>query len=214
MENESDDNFDTESTKDRGNEFIPDDKGCERGTDTVPQVEQSTLDHKTCIEKKREVCVPASDSVCADPDRSLESECESDSESESSWPKPPNHIRDPFVDRPAQVKDTMTRLSKRTQRYRSTASSRIDGMTVGDIRYCFQQLRNAGDDLSSDMILYNGRSAGAFALAYLTETSNAMRKRRKLKKTEEEEQQATKIVKVIPAKESTNQHESSNILTF
>jgi hypothetical protein len=64
------------------------------------------------------------------------------------------------------------------------------------------------------MILYNGRSAGAFALAYLTETSNAMRKRRKLKKTEEEEQQATKIVKVIPAKESTKQHESSNVLTF
>jgi len=206
MENESDDNFETESTDDRGDEFIPDDEGCERGTDTVPQVEQSTLDHKTCIEKKMEEHVPASDSVSA--------ECESDSESESSWPKPPNHIRDPFVDRPAQVKDTMTRLSKRTQRYRSTASSRIDGMTVGDIRYCFQQLRNAGDDLSSDMILYNGKSAGAFALAYLTETSNAMRKRRKLKKTEEEESQATKIRTPVPAKESVKQNESSNVLTF
>ncbi|CAM9638314.1 unnamed protein product, partial [Phaeothamnion confervicola] len=89
------------------------------------------------------------------------------------------HVRDPFVDRPLPIKDNMIKQSKRTQRYRSTACSRIDGMTVGDIRYCFQQLRNAGDELSSDMILYNGKSAGSFALAYLTETSNAMRKRRK-----------------------------------
>jgi hypothetical protein len=64
------------------------------------------------------------------------------------------------------------------------------------------------------MILYNGRSAGAFALAYLTETSNAMRKRRKLKKTEEEESQATKIRTPVPAKESVKQNESSNVLTF
>jgi len=213
MENESDDNFETESMEDRGDEFIPDDEGCESGAQPTCQVEQST------IEKKPEVCASvsaASDSVSADPDPdpSLASECEYESESESSWPKPPNHIRDPFVDRPAQVKDTMTRLSKRTQRYRSTASSRIDGMTVGDIRYCFQQLRNAGDDLSSDMILYNGRSAGAFALAYLTETSNAMRKRRKLKKTEEEESQSTRIRTPAPSKEPVKQNESSNVLTF
>ena len=52
-------------------------------------------------------------------------------------------------------------------------------MTVGDIRYCFQQLRNAGDNLSSEMILYNGQCAGEFALQYLQETSSATKKRRK-----------------------------------
>jgi hypothetical protein len=90
-------------------------------------------------------------------------------------------IRDPFCDRPYSVRQNLCRQSKRTQRYRSTASSRITSMTVGDIRYCFQQLRNAGDTLTSDLILYNGQTAGAFALAYLTETSNAMRRRRKKK---------------------------------
>jgi hypothetical protein len=92
-------------------------------------------------------------------------------------------LKDPFVDRPPDVKRLMSKQSKRTQRYRSTASSRICGMTVGDIRFCFQQLRNAGDNLTSDMILYNGQTAGSFALAYLTETSNAMRKRRTRKRS-------------------------------
>ena len=90
-----------------------------------------------------------------------------------------NPIRCPFADTTSSVRQTTTRQSKRTQRYRSTAQSRLGDMTVGDIRYCFQQLRNAGDDLSPEMILYNGQCAGEFALKYLTETSNAMRKRRK-----------------------------------
>ena len=52
-------------------------------------------------------------------------------------------------------------------------------MTVGDIRYCFAQLRNAGDSLRSDFVLYTGQVAGEFALSYLIETSNSMRKRRR-----------------------------------
>lgn len=88
-------------------------------------------------------------------------------------------IRDPFSDRPQEVKRVMMRQTKRTQRYRSTARSRICGMTVGDIRYCFQQLRNAGSALSPQLVLYNGQCAGEFALSYLIETSNSMRKRRK-----------------------------------
>ena len=55
-------------------------------------------------------------------------------------------------------------------------------MSVGDIRYSFNQLRAAGDKLTSDMVLYNGSTAGSFALSYLIETSNSMRKRRKKKK--------------------------------
>lgn len=71
------------------------------------------------------------------------------------------------------------RFVKRAQRHRSTAQSRLGDMTVGDIRYCFQQLRNAGKNLRPEMMLYNGQSAGEFALKYLRETSTAMRKRRK-----------------------------------
>lgn len=78
----------------------------------------------------------------------------------------------------------MMRQIKRTQRYRSTAKSRICGMTVGDIRYCFQQLRSAGSSLNPQLVLYNGQCAGEFALSYLIETSNSMRKRRKKKKQE------------------------------
>ena len=94
-------------------------------------------------------------------------------------------IRDPFSDRPQEVKSVMMRQTKRTQRYRSTARSRICGMTVGDIRYCFQQLRSAGSALSPHLVLYNGQCAGEFALSYLIETSNSMRKRRKKKKLAE-----------------------------
>jgi len=95
-------------------------------------------------------------------------------------------IRDPFSDKTPTEKRMTLRQSKRTQRYRSTAKSRILGMTVGDIRYCFQQLRAAGDSLTPYFILYNGLYAGEFTLMYLIETSNSMKKRRRKKKYEEE----------------------------
>ena len=50
-------------------------------------------------------------------------------------------LRDPFYDKPLTAPGPFRKKNKRTQRYRSTAKSRICGMTVGDIRYCFQQLR-------------------------------------------------------------------------
>ena len=92
-----------------------------------------------------------------------------------------NMVRCPFFEKPVDEKCSSldSRSIKRTQRHRSTAQSRLGDMTVGDIRYCFQQLRNAGKDLNPDMVLYNGQSAGEFALKYLRETSTAMRKRRK-----------------------------------
>lgn len=89
------------------------------------------------------------------------------------------YLCDPFSTRPSSIKDALIKQTKRTQRYRSTAKSRILGMTVGDIRYCFQQLRNAGACLTPDFVLYNGQCAGEFALCYLIETSNSMRNRRK-----------------------------------
>ena len=97
-----------------------------------------------------------------------------------------NPLRCPFSDRPDYMKENQSRHTKRTQRYRSTAQSRLGDMTVGDIRYCFQQLRNAGPDLNPEMMLYNGQCAGEFALKYLQETSNATRKRRKKDYNKEE----------------------------
>lgn len=62
-------------------------------------------------------------------------------------------------------------------------------MTVGDIRYCFQQLRNAGRALTPELVLYNGQCAGEFALSYLVETSNSARNRQKResRKSEQDE---------------------------
>lgn len=93
----------------------------------------------------------------------------------------PNMVRCPFYEKPVDEnqRSQNAKYVKRTQRHRSTAQSRLGDMTVGDIRYCFQQLRNAGKDLNPEMLLYNGQSAGEFALKYLRETSTAMRKRRK-----------------------------------
>jgi len=90
-------------------------------------------------------------------------------------------IRDPFSNKSYGKRQLNQKQSKRTQRYRSTAKSRISTMSVGDVRYSFCQLRaaGAGDDLTSKLVLYNGQTAGEFALSYLIETSNSMRKRRK-----------------------------------
>lgn len=91
----------------------------------------------------------------------------------------PNVVRCPFYEKPIDHNRSEARYYRRTQRHRSTAQSRLGDMTVGDIRYCFQQLRNAGKALCPEMILYNGQSAGEFALKYLRETSSATRKRRR-----------------------------------
>ncbi len=107
-----------------------------------------------------------------------------------TWKKEESsYISDPFAPRPVTMQDTHTKQSKRTQRYRSTAKSRILGMTVGDIRYCFQQLRSAGEFLTPDFVLYNGQCSGEFALCYLIETSNSMRSRRKRETNLAKEQQ-------------------------
>lgn len=90
-----------------------------------------------------------------------------------------SYLRNPFSTRPHAGRNAHSKQTKRTQRYRSTSKSRILGMTVGDIRYCFQQLRQAGDNLTPELVLYNGQCAGEFALCYLIETSNSMRNRRK-----------------------------------
>lgn len=137
-----------------------------------------------------------------------------------------NPLRCPFSDRPDYMKENQSRHTKRTQRYRSTAQSRLGDMTVGDIRYCFQQLRNAGPDLNPDMMLYNGQCAGEFALKYLQETSNATRKRRKKDYNKEEDSKKrtrdlttdSKISMELPKTQLTDDSQdpdnTSNVLKF
>lgn len=107
-------------------------------------------------------------------------------ESNDSPEKKTNPMRCPFAPRTETMRQNLSRNTKRTQRYRSTAQSRLGDMTVGDIRYCFQQLRNAGEDLTPELILYNGQCAGEFALQYLQETSSAKKRRKPSPNTIEE----------------------------
>ena len=55
--------------------------------------------------------------------------------------------------------------------------SRIEGMTVGDVRQCFSQMRNT-PNLTSSTTLWCGMTAGTFALRYLVNTAGSSRKRK------------------------------------
>ena len=46
-------------------------------------------------------------------------------------------------------------------------SASISSMKLGEVRKCLNQIRKAGDRLRPEHLLFNGWSAGAFALAYL-----------------------------------------------
>ena len=64
------------------------------------------------------------------------------------------------------------------------AQSKIPGMSIGDIRQCFVQLRVLHDSLTCDTLLFNGYTAGAFALLYVQKcyTSKCRAPRRKKNK--------------------------------
>jgi len=123
-----------------------------------------------------------------------------------------DYIRDPFAERSSN-RDLTLKRSIRSSRYRSTAKSRILGMSVGDIRYSFNQLRAAGDKLNSQMVLYNGQTAGEFALSYLIETSNSMRKRRKKKKDSDVTTNESNVEKepVLPESQLKKPSERKNL---
>ena len=55
--------------------------------------------------------------------------------------------------------------------------SRVTSMTVGDVRQCFQQMRNTAD-LRSSTVLWCGITAGQFALLYLLQTAHSSSRRR------------------------------------
>lgn len=78
----------------------------------------------------------------------------------------------PFQDKP-QTQYSIARDSQRPKHARSL--SRIHGMTVGDVRQCFSQMRNS-PNLSSNTTLWCGITAGNFALHYVVNTAGAVRK--------------------------------------
>lgn len=53
---------------------------------------------------------------------------------------------------------------------RKGIESKIPGLTIGDVRQSFQQLRVLGTSLNCDSVLWNGQTAGSFALEYLIKT--------------------------------------------
>lgn len=59
-------------------------------------------------------------------------------------------------------------------------ASKVTNMSVGDVRQCFQQMRNT-PDLRSSTVLWCGVTAGQFALAYLLQTAHSSSRRRRSK---------------------------------
>lgn len=60
--------------------------------------------------------------------------------------------------------------------------SRINNMTVGDVRQCFHQMRNT-PNLTASTVLWCGVTAGKFALSYLLQTAHSTSRRRRSKYT-------------------------------
>lgn len=54
--------------------------------------------------------------------------------------------------------------------------SRIQGMTVGDVRQCFSQMRDM-PSLTSNTTLWCGMTAGNFAFQYLVNTAGSSRRK-------------------------------------
>ncbi len=86
----------------------------------------------------------------------------------------------PFEDHRRRTPPSSTMAAstvKRAPRPNAKSLSRIEGMTVGDVRQCFLQMRTCSQ-LSSNTTLWCGITAGEFALAYLVNTVSGSRKKR------------------------------------
>jgi hypothetical protein len=85
----------------------------------------------------------------------------------------------PFLDKPKPVVDTRHQPCKTAAKPPrvNRSYSRISGMTVGDVRQCFSQMRST-PHLTSNTTLWCGMSAGHFALRYLINTAACSRKKR------------------------------------
>lgn len=70
------------------------------------------------------------------------------------------------------VATNVTIVKPRTPR----SLSRIQGMTVGDVRQCFSQMRDM-PSLTSNTTLWCGMTAGNFAFQYLVNTAGSSRRK-------------------------------------
>ena len=68
-----------------------------------------------------------------------------------------NTVADPFADEP-QVRAPPCE--------KKATKSRVDGLSVGDVRYVFSQLRSS-ETIEPDQLLYCGLRASEFAVKYL-----------------------------------------------
>jgi hypothetical protein len=59
----------------------------------------------------------------------------------------------------------------------------MPGLSIGDIRQSFQQLRVLGAALNCDSVLWNGQTAGSFALEYLIRTHEQKKMKASRQKT-------------------------------
>ena len=76
--------------------------------------------------------------------------------------------------KPPKPTDDILITNSRSKNARSL--SRINDMTVGDVRQCFSQMRNT-PSLKSNTTLWCGISAGNFALRYLVNTAGSSRRK-------------------------------------
>ena len=76
--------------------------------------------------------------------------------------------------RPEQCLDLT--FNEERHRKRKGIQSKIPGLSIGDVRQSFQQLRVLGANLHCDSVLWNGQTAGAFALEYLIKTYEQKKK--------------------------------------
>ena len=88
---------------------------------------------------------------------------------------------DPFKDTLRYHKPLETKCSSSSSQHlhvkKAQSLSRIQNMTVGDVRQCFSEMRST-HNLASCTVLWCGLTAGQFALQYLVNTTGSSRKRR------------------------------------
>ena len=58
-------------------------------------------------------------------------------------------------------------MSEQPLRTKKKIQSSIESLSVGDERRCFNQVRRAAEYIKADTLLWNGWTAGSFALQYI-----------------------------------------------
>jgi hypothetical protein len=84
----------------------------------------------------------------------------------------PENPYDVIYDKHGKLKSLYQRVGNYTRR--SRCQSKIPNLTIGDVRQIFVQLRmlQTNGQLKSDSVLFNGMTAGHFAIEYIVRNYN------------------------------------------